>query len=516
MMLDERVGAHPLSLSRRLLLCCSATAVLFLGGCAVGPDFERPGAPPATALPPPPTVMEGGEGLLGEPQRVVADMDLPARWWELFRSQSLNAMIDKALAANHDLQAAEAALRVSHEAMRAGEGSFYPSVQGSFSLSRQKDATGTVSSTSQSGNPYLTQYSPQLSIAYSPDIWGGERRNQESLEAQEQAQRLQVEATYLTLTGNVVAGAISEATLNGQVEATRQMIAVESDLLDILRRQLALGQVAEGDVIAQEAALAQVEQTLPSLVKQLIQQRHALSALLGGMPADSSGETFTLTDLHLPEDLPQAVPARLVDQRPDIRMAEANLESASAQVGVAIANRFPSLTISSDVGSTAKRFSDLLKPGTGFWNVGGGLTQPLFDGFSLLHKERGARAALDQAAAQYRSTVVTAFQNVADSLTALEQDGQSMKAAVAADVAAARSLSITRKQLALGQVAYPALLTAQQTALQAKIILVQAQSARLSDAAALFQALGGGWWHRDHGQAGVAWQPGSADVVERN
>jgi len=292
---------------------------------------------------------------------------------------------------------------------------------------------------------------------------------------------------------------VAEAGLRAQIAALREVVAIETQLLEVLRKQFTLGQIAEGDVVAQEAALAQAEQQLPPLDKQLAQSRNALAALLGRLPAQQPEATFELTSLTLPTDLPVSLPARLVAQRPDVRQAEANLHAASAQIGVAVANRLPLISLTASIGSTAATIGGaqgLFTPGLGFWNLAGGLTQPLFDGFTLMHKERAARAMAEQAEAQYRATVITAFQNVADSLNALVADANALKAAVASERAAGQSLAITRRQLELGSVSTLALLNAQQTEQQALVTLAQAQTNRFADTAALFQALGGGWWNR--------------------
>jgi NodT family efflux transporter outer membrane factor (OMF) lipoprotein len=318
----------------------------------------------------------------------------------------------------------------------------------------------------------------------------------ESLKAQEENQRFMLEATYLTLTSNVVAAAVQEASLRGQIAATEETIQIEANLLGILHKQLDLGQVAGADVAAQEAALAQAQLALPSLQKQLAQQRDLLTALAGRVPSDEVAERFELAMLDLPLDLPVSLPAKLVDQRPDVRAAEAAMHAASAEIGVAVAARLPQISLTGQVGSSANEFSRLFTPGNNFWTIAAGVTQPIFQGGTLLHKQRAAEAGFDQAAAQYRNTVLTAMQNVADALHALQSDADALRAAVAAERAAGRSLAITRSQLQLGQIAYLALLNAEQTYQQARLALVQAQANRLADTAALFQALGGGWWNR--------------------
>ena len=300
----------------------------------------------------------------------------------------------------------------------------------------------------------------------------------------------------MSLTANVVTAAIQEAALRAQIAATRDIIGVERELLGLLRKQLELGAVAGLDVAAQEAALAQAEATLPPLQKQLYQQRNLLAALSGGLPSEEPGERFELATFQLPQQLPVTLPSRLVEQRPDVRAAVAQLHSASAQVGVAVANRLPNLTLSAAWGTQAVTSGGLFAPGNGIWSLGASLTAPLFDGFTLMHKERAARAAFEEAAAQYRGTVITAFQNVADTLRALQSDADALRAQDAAQRAAKTQLDIARRQLELGAINYLALLNAQQTYLQAVINLTLAQANRYSDTAALFQALGGGWWNR--------------------
>jgi NodT family efflux transporter outer membrane factor (OMF) lipoprotein len=474
-------------------------AVLTLvAGCTVGPDFERPAAPAVSGYAPEPLPpeTETTDVAGGEAQRFVRDMDIPGQWWTLFRSEPLNTLIEEALKANPDLQSAQAALRVAQENVYAQQGAYYPTVGANFTPSRNKTATGSLSPASASGNPYYGLYTTQLTISYVPDVFGLNRRTVESLEAQAQSQRFELEATYLTLTSNIVAAAVQEASLRAQLAATEEVIQVEMEASGILRRQAALGQVAGLDVAAQESLLAQAQATLPPLQKQLAQQRDMLKALIGRFPSDEPSETFDLASLELPTDLPVTLPSKLVEQRPDIRAAEGQLHSASAQIGVAIANMLPNITLSANGGFAANGFAGLFGPGTSFWTLAASVTQPIFQGGTLRHRTRAARAAFDQAAAQYRSTVIAAFQNVADSLTAVQSDAKALAAAVAAERAAETTLTITRRQLDLGQVAYLALLNAQQAYQQALIGRVQAQTNRYADTAALFQALGGGWWNR--------------------
>jgi NodT family efflux transporter outer membrane factor (OMF) lipoprotein len=472
-------------------------AAVWLTGCAVGPDFAPPAAPDVTGYTPEPLGRANTAAATpgGNAQRFVKDLDLPGQWWTLFHSKALNALIDKALVANPDLQAAQAALVVARENVYVQEGALLPAVDGNFTGARQKFQIGQPSDVG-SGSPIYNLFTAQLNISYMPDVFGGTRRSIESLQAQADSQRFALEATYLTLISNLAGVAVQEASLRGQIAATQSIIKIETDVLTILQRQFHLGQIAEGDVVAQQAALAQVEQTLPPLQKQLAQQRDLLATLTGGFPSERLPQKFFLAELRLPRDLPVSLPSKLVEQRPDVRAAEAELQSASAKIGVAIANRLPNITLSGVIGSTALSVDQLLTPGFGFWTATGAITQPLFHGGALLHQELAAEAAYRQADAQYRSVVRIAFQNVADSLRAIQSDAVALQKAVASVTASARSLEIMRRRMDLGDINYLGLLNAQQTYQQALLSLTQAKAARYADTVALFQALGGGWWNR--------------------
>jgi NodT family efflux transporter outer membrane factor (OMF) lipoprotein len=469
-----------------------------LTGCAVGPNFHRPDPPPVNGYTPEPLARRtaGANVSAGESQRFVEGLDIPGQWWTLFRSHALDELVDEAIKDNPTLESAQAALRVAQEDVLAQKGSYYPSLSVNFTPSRNKTATSTITPVANTGNPYYSLYTTALSISYVPDVFGLNRRTVESLQAQADVQRYQLEATYLTLTSNIVTAAIAEAALRGEINATEETIRVVTDALDIMRKQLALGQIAGADVATQETALAQVQATLPPLQKQLAQQRDLLAALAGRFPSEGGMEKFTLDDLRLPEDLPVSLPSKLVDQRPDVRAAEEQLHFACAQIGVAVASMLPNVTLSGTGGSQALAFSQLFAPGTGYFTLAASLTQPIFEGGTLLHKTRAARAVYDQSAAQYKSTVITAFQNVADSLRAIQSDAAAVNTAAAAEHAAETTLDITRKQLQAGQIAYLSLLTAEGAYYQTLINLVVAKANRYADTAALFQALGGGWWNR--------------------
>ena len=484
--------------SQSALLACVATlGSLFVADCAVGPNFKKPTAPDVngyTASPLATTVSTAGVSG-GEAQRFVPGGDISADWWTLFHSAPLNELIEHSLTKNPDLKAAQAALLVAREGVLAQRGVYYPNVSADFSASRQGQS-GTVAPTLTSNVLSFNLFTPEVTVAYVPDVFGLNRRTVESLQAQAEAMRFQMIATYNTLTANVVVTAIQQGSVQLQIEATQQLIDLNTNTLKILRYQFSKGYANGLDVAAQESQLAQVAATLPPLVKQAAQLRDLMATLAGEFPSQAPAGSFELTSLQLPQDLPVSVPADLVTQRPDVRQAEAALHDASARIGIAIANRLPNITLTANTGSSASAINQLFTSGTGFWSVGADLTAPIFQGGTLLHQERAARAAYVQAAAQYRSTVLTACQNVADTLAALAEDAEGLKAATTAADAAKTTLDLAKRQWQDGYAGYLALLSAEQAYQQARINLVQAQASRYADTAALFQALGGGWWHR--------------------
>ena len=475
---------------RWLLLTAVAAA---LCSCAVGPNFKKPDAPPVKdylAQPPP-------EQTGADAQKYVAGQDIPGQWWTLFHSPPLDELVQQSLKSNPTLQAAQATLRQANENVAAQKGAFFPKVQAEYDFSRNRDPTGTLQPALNSGAPIYDLHTAQVSVSYMFDFFGLERRQVESLQAQADSQRFQLEAAYLTLTSNVVTTAIQEASLRAQIAATTEIVNSERETARILRRQFELGSIAETDVMATDAALANLEATLPPLEKQLAVQRHQLAALAGRFPSDEPSQKFELDALTLPVEIPLSVPSELVRQRPDVLSAEAQLHVASAELGVATANLFPQISLTAAAGGTSTIFSQLFSSGNTYWNVGGSLTQTLFAGGTLIHQRRAAAAALDAAGAQYRAVVLAAFQNVADALTALQLDADAVNANLKAAQSGADSLKATRHNVELGLASYLALLTAEQTYNQAVLNLAQARANRYSDTAALLQALGGGWWNRE-------------------
>lgn len=474
-----------------------AVAAVLLGSCAVGPDFKAPPAPKsqqytAAALPAKTTASEGPAGV---PQTYVYGADIPAQWWTLFHSAKLNALVDEALKASPDVAAAQAALREAHENVLAQQGGLWPSVDANGSAVREK-ISGAEFGQPQAGSIIYSLFNATANVSYTLDIWGGVRRGVEAQRAIAEYENFQLEATYLSLTANVVTTAIEVASLRAQIEATEQIIAADRKQLQTVQKQLTLGGVSRLDVLTQQTQLATEMASLQPLRKQLQQNRNLLTVLLGRSPDQPADDAFALDDLTLPADLPVSVPASLVAQRPDVRAQEATLHEASANIGVATANMLPQLTITAEYGGTSTKFSDLLKSSSNVWSIGAGITQPVFHGGELLHKKRAAVAAYDQAAAQYRGTVLTALRNVADSLYALDADATALLDQDMAAQAAADTLKVTRSRYSAGSISPLDLLVIERTYHLARISQLQAEAARYADTAALFQALGGGWWNR--------------------
>jgi NodT family efflux transporter outer membrane factor (OMF) lipoprotein len=460
-------------------------ALIGLAACAVGPDFKPPQIPAtdryvATDL----------------PQSFASGADVPYAWWKVYGCPPLDAVVDSALRGSPTVQAAQAALQQANELVKAQRATLFPTVQADYAPSRQRNAVGTLAPTLTTGQPVFTLQTAQVSVSYMLDVFGGNRRQIESAQALADSQRYDLEAAYLTLTSNIVATAIQEAGLRAQIQANEDIVRSERDGLDILNRQLALGSIAQTAVIAQQAALAAAEAQLPPLRKQLAMQRDLLAVLAGRSPGEPPSQTFELSALNIPKDLPLSVPSALVRQRPDVLAAEAQLHYASAQVGVAIADLLPQINLTAALGGASTSLSTLFANGNMFWSAGATLSQTLFAGGALWHHKLAADAALDEAGAQYRTVVLTALQNVADTLNALQFDAQAVAADDRAGQAARQSLEATRASLTQGSVSYLELLLAQQAQAQALANLEQARAGHLADTAALFVALGGGWWSR--------------------
>jgi NodT family efflux transporter outer membrane factor (OMF) lipoprotein len=494
-------------------------SVALAASCAVGPRYHKSEAPANAGYAPAPLpdVTAAADIHGGEPQHLISDRDIPFEWWQLFQSPPLNALVERAFRANPTITAAQAALVQAQELVYAQRGYFFPAIGANYNFARTKisgnftvdDSPGTQGNGDNLNPPpldlknaphtaplFYNFHTAELTVGFVPDVFGANRRQVESLAAQRDAQRFALEATYVTLASNVVAAAIQEASLRAQIEATQQIIAADEKSLQILRDQFQLGFAMRIDLAAQETALAQAKATLPPLQKQFEQTRDLIRVLVGNLPNQEVPETFELDALQLPPELPVSLPARIIDQRPDVRAAEAQLRAANAQVGVAVAAMLPQFSITGAYGGNADEFAWMFRHGGPFWSLVGNVAQPVFEGGTLLHRKRAADDTLKQAAAQYQSSVLTAYQNVADTLHASLSDADAFAANVRAENAAKVTYDLTQRQMEVGYVNYLILLNAETTYQQALLTRVQAQATRYGDTVALFQALGGGWWNR--------------------
>jgi len=475
-------------------MTCAAAA---LCGCAVGPDFHTPAAPPTDhyLAGTPVQHTAGAAAEVGQAQTLVVDQDIPAQWWSLFHSDPLDALVRTALHDSPTIEAAAAALRAAQEGYVAQRGALFPQVSGQFEVQREA-APGAAFGLPELGTSTFTLFDAGVNVTYNFDVFGATRRQLEAAAAQSEYERWELEGARLALAGNVVTTAITAASLNDQIAATNDILATERDQLRIIVRQRDAGAAAQVDVLTQQAQVSMLEATLPGLQKSLAQAGHRLAVLSGQTPDHADTAGLTLSALTLPTQLPVSLPAKLVRQRPDVLAAEAQLHSATAQVGVAIADMLPQINLTATLGGVSTRLSTLLASGNTFWSAGADLSQTLFAGGALWHRKLATDAALDQAGAQYRTVVLGALQNVADTLYALQFDAQAVEANQAAEQAARSSLEATHANLTQGSITYLDLLNAEQAQAQAISNLEQARANHLADTAALFVALGGGWWNR--------------------
>jgi NodT family efflux transporter outer membrane factor (OMF) lipoprotein len=473
-----------------------------LTACAVGPDFHPP-APPDTSQytrSPPPAATEASPGRSGAAQTVLAERDVQADWWTLFHNPQLDELMGRALQDNPSVQAANATLRNAQETWKAERGGLLlPQVDAQFQAQREREP-GVLFG--EPGVPAVIYnvFDASINVSYRLDIFGASRRQIEALRAQRDYQRFEFEAARLTIADNIVTTAVSIASLHAQIEALQEIVNSERDSLKVAQRQFDAGATSRADLLAQQTQVAASEAQMPPLVKQLAQTQHRLAVLAGRTPDDASVPDFSLDQLTLPTELPLSVPAKLVRQRPDVQAAEAQLHQSTAQLGVATANLYPQLNLTGAIGSETLAARDLFTAGSEAWNIGGSLLQPLFHGGELLGLKRAARADLDRATAVYREAVLAALQDVADTLRALEADASTLRADTTTEANAHDTLVIIQAQYKAGGVSYLALLNAERQYQQARESRVQAEAARYADTAALFQALGGGWWNRADGK----------------
>jgi NodT family efflux transporter outer membrane factor (OMF) lipoprotein len=457
-------------------------------GCAVGPDFHRPAAPTVTGYTPEPATATAPAD--GKRQRFIEGQPI-ADFWELLRCRPLDSIVRNALANNPGLEAARATLRRSQDTLRAGYGVFFPQLDARAGASRQRynPAPGALPSDT------FNLFTLSGSVSYEIDIWGGARRQAEVLGAAVDEQRYALAGAYIMLASNVVDAVIAQAAYRDEIDATKATVLLLREQLRIALAQATGGTVPYSNVLALESQVASTSATVPPLEQKIDQADHLLAALSGLETVKWQRPSLALSDFQLPEDLPLTLPSQLVRQRPDILMAEADLHAANANIGVATAAMLPNLTLSANYGGNNTAAGDLFAAGSVFWSLGAGLTQPIFHGGTLYFQRKAAVDARDSAVAEYRQTVLQAFQEVADGLRGLSHDADALAAQSEAVETAEKAIHLIQANYQAGIATYLQVLVADGQYLQAKIGYVQAVAQRLQDVIALYVALGGGWWN---------------------
>ena len=486
-----------LTLSHRWRLVLVGLGV-FLGGCAVGPDFQSPPPPKTTAYVEGtlPVKTEGATIPGGEAQTFVLRKEIPAEWWCLFHSKPLNDLIKKALQNSPTLAAAQAAWRQAEENLNVSIASLLPSL--TFQPRYQRFGFNYSILDLENVIPHATfnLFSSMLNASYTLDVWGGIRRQIEVAQAQLDFQEFVNEATYSGLVANIVTTAISEASLEEQIKTTEKLLNVQKTELSLTEEKFKVGAVSSLEVLTAKNKIFATKSSLSSLRLMLAKIRHHLAVLIGDIPHEATLPSFSLADFHLPQDLPVSLPSDLVKQRPDIRAAEEVLHAASAQIGIATANLLPKVTISGFDGFLSNILSGYFQKGNVFWNLTTGLVQPIFEGGALFAKRRQALALFDQACAEYKNTVLHAIQRVADNLRALQMSAEILASQTQAETMTQTTLDLTRSQFTIGAVDALSVLQTEETYLQTHIKRIHAQAERFANTAALFYELGGGWWNR--------------------
>ncbi len=489
------IGPYKKTLAGRFAAVCALS--VFLAACAVGPDFEKPKAPEVKELTkePMPAQTVSVDAPTGDAQRFLAGEPVQERWWLQYNSPELNKRVEAALANNPSITSAQAALKQAKENVAAAAGGRYPSVSGNLGTNTQKNSNAMFGPGESRLVPPTSYslYNVTADVSYTLDLFGGIERGIESQKALEDVQRADLAGTYLTLIANVVTASFEEASLRDQIATMEEIIAAFERTTGLIEQQEQFGAKSRLDVLTARSQLEEQRSVLPPLRLRLEQTENLLAALLGRFPSQAGLEPVRLDHLTLPRDIPLSVPSTIVAQRPDIQAAEATLHAATANVGVAVANMYPKITLSGSIGSQALQMGELFTPYMGLWSIGAGLVQPIFQGGTLRAQRRAADAAMNQAAADYQVTILNAFRNVADSMRALVLDAQSLQAQATFERAASGYYDLVDMQYRAGAVNILNVLDADRQRRRARIQVIIARSQRLKDTAALFQSLGGGW-----------------------
>jgi NodT family efflux transporter outer membrane factor (OMF) lipoprotein len=456
---------------------------ILLSACEVGPDFKTPTPPTVTAY-------TAKDETLSTEQHIVLGLQVQNEWWTLFSSPALNDTIKQALASNYDMTTAKERLGEANESVRAERGNLLPQVSLGAVAGNQLYGVALFGPVNFQ-IPAFTYYELGPSLSWTPDLFGGTRRSIEQQQALADYETQQLNATYITVTGNVVALSLTLAATKAELDAISQIIDADKNNLQLTQKAFQAGANSKMDILNAERQLENDEALMPPLQQQLSVSRHALAILLGKTPADWTPPDFTLNDFALPQNLPLSLPSELVRKRPDILAAEANLHAASAAIGIATANLYPSLTISGNVLQEALTPAALFESNSTAWSAVGGLTAPIFSGGTLSAQKRAAVHAYQAALAQYQQTILHAFAEVANSLSALQHDDATLNAQQRAFNSAEASLLLTQKSYRAGDTGLMQIHEAERQLAAAKHSLVLAQSQRFLDTAQLFVALGG-------------------------
>lgn len=428
----------------------------------------------------------------GPAQSIAVGAPVPAQWWREFGNDALNALVERGLAANPDIAAADATLRQAQELARASVGGLLPQVDAGYQAARMRASNTIAPPLSDQNVTLYTLHTAQVSLSWSPDVFGGGRARVRSARAAARAQAARADAARSMVVANLVQSAIQYAALGEEIDATRDAVTAYRDVLALIKLRQKIGAVGASDVAAQETALAAIEGQLPGLERARKAQEAQIAVLIGVAPGSPLPPVPRMDELTLPAQLPLSLPAQVIAHRPDVRSAAAIMEGASADAKAAVAARLPSFTLSAQYGGTANTFADMFATGNPFWALLGGVSAPIFHAGSLLHQSHAAKAALEAAQAQYRSTALQAFADVSNALTAIQTDGDALAAADRGNRASADSLNFTRRQYELGAVGTFTLLPVLAARAEARSTWVQARAARLVDTVALYQSLGGG------------------------
>jgi len=481
-----------------------AAATLLLAGCKQGPDFFSPAAPeetgytaPGDPIPPsdkdaPPKRRTKADKIQSG-QRLAVGAKVKDDWWTLFHSPALDKVMREALDGSPTIAQATATLAQARELTIAALGAEYPQVDLSAGLSRQQ-FNPAPSGVVRAPVP-VSVYSIGPSVSYALDVFGGIKRQVEAQSALADVSDYQLAAAYLTLGGNIATQAITIAGLRAQIKTVEAILADDERNVALVKTAQAGGTATMVDVTTAQSQLANDRTLLPPLRQQLSVARDALAVYAGKTPADWSPPDFDLDGITLPKLVPLSLPSALVRQRPDILAAEAQLHANAAQIGVAVANLYPSVTLNANVLQSATQLGNFFSGAYTAFNLGAALTAPIFHGGALRAQARAAKDAFDAAWAAYRGTVIRAFGQVADLLQALAHDAEAVKTQRAALAVSEQALRLARLSYQEGNSTLLQLLDPERQRQQAQLGVVRAEQQRLIDTAQLLVALGSGWWN---------------------